>query len=187
MYLTLAAEALRLLVIGNSSGQRTRATAALHKIALVRGRYDREPPRVQDVNGRKSPNPAIQFPRGTNEGTTAVCVSGRADVSEKKERTDEDQKRDARVRRLEEKEDEEEKKWCNGEDETEVLRAATTRGTRSVRSEVERHERCVGARRVTGRTWLIQVCDRLCSQINPLLRRVRSAGEKVWRVKCMLE
>ncbi|KAJ1197511.1 hypothetical protein NDU88_001368 [Pleurodeles waltl] len=33
MYLTLAAEALRLLVIGNSSGQRTRATVALHKIA----------------------------------------------------------------------------------------------------------------------------------------------------------
>ncbi|KAJ1151298.1 hypothetical protein NDU88_004081 [Pleurodeles waltl] len=35
MYLTLAAEALRLLVIENSSGQRTRATVALHNNSVM--------------------------------------------------------------------------------------------------------------------------------------------------------
>ncbi|KAJ1190724.1 hypothetical protein NDU88_000046 [Pleurodeles waltl] len=70
---------------------------------------DRESPRVQDANRQRNLDPPLQFPRGTNEITTAVCFRERADVREKKARREEDKERGARVRTVEEKWDEEER------------------------------------------------------------------------------
>ncbi|KAJ1211256.1 hypothetical protein NDU88_006617 [Pleurodeles waltl] len=105
---------------------------------------------------------ALRFPRGTNERMKEqrryASASG-ADVRENKERPDEDKGRDAGVRRTEEKQDEEEKKRCDGEEKTEVPQAAATKGTRPPRSVAERHGRREFARCVPGGTWLGWVCD----------------------------
>ncbi|KAJ1204538.1 hypothetical protein NDU88_008315 [Pleurodeles waltl] len=111
---------------------------------------DRESPRVQDANKRRNLDPTLQFTRGTNEMTTAVCFRERADVREKKERKEEDNERGAGVRRVEEKWVEEEKKQCNGDEEKEIPQAATRRGTRPPHSTAERHRRREGACHVPG-------------------------------------
>ncbi|KAJ1146240.1 hypothetical protein NDU88_012520 [Pleurodeles waltl] len=158
------------------------------------GHCDRELPDEGDGSGRKSPEPPLQCPRGTNEGKISTRIGGRVDAAGRREDVAGERRRhaDLKTEREEEvnteeeeqggkKQTEEESQGRDGQELKTTLAKENyleTKGrAKKKQADAERSGRCGGVRRVPGGMWLTQVRDHLCGHLGPVLRRMGKKGE----------